>query len=584
MRLVVSALALTLYTTGLGAQSSYLTHDQLTRELRSLANGSPLASLTSIGKSTEGRDIWMVTIGRAGGAPMDTRPGLMVVGNLSGDHVAGSALALRSIRYLLSDSGQARLGDALTNNVIYVVPRLNPDGTEGRRRTNGRPVDWDNDGRMNEDGPEDLNGDGFITVMRVPDPAGDFTVDTAHPRLMRRADRARGQGGGYALYVEGRDDDGDGFYNEDGPGGVDLDRNFQHAYPYWERDAGPWMISEPETRALMDFMIAHRNVAAIFQFGLSDNLVTPPNDRGQLTGTAVLDMIAWAEGSNTAALNRGVFRTGGGGGFGFGGGGSPFRGAQPGRDNDSASGRRPSTTVHRNDRDYWLRLSQLYKDITGISKVGFNREAEGAFFQWGYFHFGVPSFSSPGWGHARTARDSSLDITLLTVMDTAGVDGFVPWTPYTHPQLGQVEIGGFKPLSVINPPDSALDSLGVGHGRFLATLATMLPRVRIAGTEVTAHGGGVFTVKVTVENAGYFPTALQHGLTAGAVDATTVQIQVPPETILTGADKTHRIRRLDGSGGREEVSWVIRGQPGARVEIRVRAQKGGTATTTVTLR
>jgi hypothetical protein len=115
-------------------------------------------------------------------------------------------------------------------------------------------------------------------------------------------------------------------------------------------------------------------------------------------------------------------------------------------------------------------------------------------------------------------------------------------------------------------------------------LAGILPRVRIVETTVTSHGGGVFTVTAQVENAGYFPTALQHGVVARAVQPTTVQIQVPPEAMLTGAAKTSTVQRLDGSGARERFTWVVRGRQGATVEIRARSQKGGTATATVTLR
>jgi hypothetical protein len=216
--------------------------------------------------------------------------------------------------------------------------------------------------------------------------------------------------------------------------------------------------------------------------------------------------------------------------------------------------------------------------------VAVNREAEGTFFQYGYFQFGVPSFSALGWGHGRTTRDSTADVTLLHVLDAVNPAGFVAWTAFTHPQLGAVEIGGFRPAAMVNPPSDSLAALGQRHGAFLARLAGLLPQVRIAGSEVTAHGGGVFTVSVTVENAGHFPTSLQHGLVAGAVDATTVQIQVPQDSIMTGAAKTHRINRMEGSGVREKVTWVIRGRQGAQVEIRVRAQKGGMSTTTVTLR
>ena len=614
--MAAGALTLALTFTGaLQAQASYLDAAGLARELRSLTSGSDLATLRSIGRSTAGRDIWLVEIGARAGAPLDTRPGLLVVGNLEGDHLLGSALAVETVRYLLSADGQAAVGDLLQRNVIYVVPRLNPDGAESRSRRNARPFDDDNDGRTDEDPAEDLNGDGVIAFIRVPDPAGDYLPAPNHPRLMKRADRAKGETGTHKVYWEGRDTDGDGFVNEDGLGGVDLNRNFQHEYPYYERDAGVYMVSEPESRALIDFVIAHRNIAAILTFGLSDNLVTPPNDRGNLADPTVLDLIAFADAADDDALSRGVFRTqqGGFGGFGFGGGGGPqLRGAQPGRDNDSASGRRPSTTVHRADREYFVRVSDLYKELTGITRVGVNRRARGAFFQYGYYQFGVPSFSTQGWGiparpadtatadttarrGARPARgaaagagartgDTSLDVTLLAAFDSAGIEAFVDWTPFDHPDLGQVEIGGFRPFAVINPPAAQLPELGRKHGEFVARLAGMLPQVRVAGTEVTSHGGGVFTVSVTVENAGYFPTALQHGVIARAVDATTVQIQVPPEAVLTGADKTHRITRLEGSGAREQVTWVIRGRQGATVEIRVRAEKGGTSTTTVTLR
>jgi hypothetical protein len=182
------------------------------------------------------------------------------------------------------------------------------------------------------------------------------------------------------------------------------------------------------------------------------------------------------------------------------------------------------------------------------------------------------------------AGGEGLDATLLEAMDAAEIDAFVGWTSFDHPDRGEVEIGGFRPYVVANPPAEQLAELGRVHGAFVVRLAAMLPRVRIADTEVTSHGGGVFTVAVEVENAGYFPTALQHGVVAGAVQPTMVQIQVEPDAVLTGAAKTHMIRKLDGSGSRERERWVIRAPSGGSVEVRVRSQKGGADTATLTLR
>ncbi len=585
--------------------AAYLDFDDLTRELRSVANGSDLVSMSSLGTSHDGREIWMVQIADDG-PPTEQRPGVLVVGNLSGDHLLGSALALEAVRYL---SG----GDVdLTGQVVYVIPRLNPDGAEAMfapvrsdRRGNALPFDDDNDGRVDEDPAEDLNGDGSITVMRVADAFGAYMIDPDDDRLMKEADAAKGETGAYTLYWEGRDSDGDGFVNEDGPGGVDLDRGFQHAYPYWERDAGPHMVSEPEARALMEFMIANRNIGAIVTFGHSDNLVTPPNARGELAGASLLALSGFADAANADVFDVGVFSSGGGGGGGGGfrgggGGGLQLRGAQPGRDNDPASGRRPSTTVHRADQEYFRAVSEVYKEITGISEVGINREAEGAFFQYGYYQFGVPSFSTQGWGLPAADEESEgearpgqrgggdgaagADAKVLDAFDGAGIDAFAPWSEYQHPDLGAVEIGGFLPYATTNPPADELPELGRKHGEFVARLLGMLPRVRIVDSEVENHGGGVFTVSVEVANEGFLPTSLQHGVTSRSVHATTVQIQVPPDAVLTGDAKTARIPKLDGSGTRERFTWVVQAREGSSVEIRVRAQKGGSDTTTITLR
>ena len=171
---VLLALFLALPGLSLGQSASYLDHDGLTRELRTLVNNSSLATMESLGSTREGREVWMVQVGNAEGVPFDERPGILVVGNLEGDHLVGSHLALEAIRYLLENARNAAVQSALTDHVFYLFPRLNPDGAEAmfaevkwNRTTNTLPWDADNDGRIDEDGPEDLNSEGFITVAAV---------------------------------------------------------------------------------------------------------------------------------------------------------------------------------------------------------------------------------------------------------------------------------------------------------------------------------------------------------------------------------------------------------------------------------
>jgi hypothetical protein len=615
------ALAFVAVTAAVQAQSaSYLDHDALSRELRRLVAGSSSAKLTSLGTTLGGRDILVVEIAHPGGMPLTQRPGVLVVGNLEGDQLVGSSHALETVRYLLANATSPAVKSVLDANVVYLIPRLNPDGAEvsfasvkADRSGNARPYDDDNDGRVDEDGPEDLNGDGLITVRRVKDPAGEYMIDPADPRLLKKADVAKGEVGAYKLYWEGVDSDGDGFINEDGPGGVDLNRNFQHDYPYFDAAAGPHMVSERESRALMDFVLAHRNIAAILTFGSSDNLVTPPDAAGKLAAPTPLSLMAFADASNAKVFESGMipgqpaFR-GGGGGFGGGvfggGGGTRLRGAQPGANNNPASGRRPDTTVNRADIEYYRAVSEAYKSITGIKSLPPLRRARGAFFQYGYFQYGVPSFSTPGWSLPAGASDAKPavaagakpaapadskpaatgDAALLRSLEAAGVNAFVPWTVYKHAQLGDVEIGGFRPYATNNAPAKDLAELGRKHGEFVVKLASMLPRVRIASTEVKAHGGGLFTVTVDAENSGFFPSSLQHGVVSGSVKPILVQIQVPVESIVTGAPKAMRIATLNGSNSRQRISWVIRGKPGTAIEINLLAQKGGTDRATVTLK
>ncbi|MGD8726589.1 MAG: M14 family metallopeptidase [Gemmatimonadales bacterium] len=611
----------------------YHTYDQLTSALRSLVNEySSLARMESLAQTREGRDIWVLELANSDGAPLEERPALLIVANLEGDHLVGSELALATVRHFLTSyESDSDVRERLDNHVVYVFPRLNPDAAElmfadvlDGRRTNSRPFDDDNDARIDEDGPEDLNGDGVVTLMRLADPSGDYVIHPDEPRLMKRAEPVEGESGQYALYIEGIDNDGDGFYNEDGPGGVDLNRNFQHAYPYYTPDAGYHMVSEPESRALMDFVVAHRNIAMVLTFGASDNLVSAPATNGRLSAPKAIQLAQWANASNSEAPSVGTFAAPSAF-FGFG-----FRGFRGGGQQEETTGRRPppqrpDSIINRRDVEYFRKVSEQYREITGISEAATTRAPRGAFFEYGYFQFGVPSFSTPGWGlpeagqqelsdsaapepeAAPTARrapgqgppaagvrqagraprstsDQTTDQRLLAWMDQEGVDGFVEWETFDHPDLGEVEIGGFKPYVTVNPPAAELPSLGESHAAFAVYLMSLFADVGIASTEVTSHGAGVFEVKAVIQNTGFLPTAMQHGVRARAVPAVMVQLDVPPEDVITGAAKTSLINSLNGSGAREEFLWMIRGEPGDRVELRVRSTKAGLDSQTITLR
>lgn len=614
----------------------YRTYDEMTAALRGLAQSSAnLVKLVDLGKSHEGRSVWAVEIANATGTPVAARPALLVAANFEGDQLIGSELALYLARHLaISYASDAQVKKLLDEHAVYILPRVNPDGAEqmfGKvksfRRTNARKFDDDNDGRTDEDGPEDLNGDGFISVMRVKDPKGPYMPHPDDARLVRRADAQRGEAGGWSVYWEGTDNDGDGFINEDGPGGVDLNRNFQHRYPYYTPDAGPHMISEPETRAVMNYIIKKRNVAAILTYGASDNLIAAPTRQGALAAPQTLDLLAFADQSVADARRVGTFAGGqeqffffpGGGGR---GGGNAAQARPPGQ----PAPRPPATTVAAQDVEYFRTISDRYRALTGVRSAPFTRAPAGAFFEYGYYQFGVPSFSTPGWGYAAgsapstiggaappagppppaggrgggpgggraggpgagapaAAGDEAIGTAAFDARTTQGVtDGFIEWTAFKHPTLGAVEIGGFKPYAVTNPPASQIDALGKSHAAFAIYLTTLFPKVTIADATATTIGGGLYRITAEVENAGYLPTSTSHGVLSRSVKPTMVQLGVPPDSIVSGDAKTSFIPALAGSGRRQSYQWIVRGKPGQAVVVKAVAQKGGAAERTVTLK
>ncbi len=629
----------------------YHTYDEMSAALRDLAKThANLAKLVEVAKTHEGRTIWAIEIANPGGTPVAERPALMIAANFEGDQLIGSELALYVAEQLLAGyAADPAIKQRLDSHVFYIVPRVNADGAEAMfgpikaaRKMNSAKNDADNDGRLDEDGPDDLNKDGFISVMRVKDPKGAYMLHPDDPRLLRRADAAKGEAGAYSVYWEGLDNDGDGFINEDGPGGVDLNRNFLHQYPYYTPDAGPHMASEPEVRGLLDYMIARRNIAAILTFGESDNLIAPPTRTGGHAPASVVDLVGFANASLDGARQNGRFQPpqqfGRGFGGGFGGGGD--QGAPPA--GGGRAGQRPTppaTTVAAADVDYFRTISDRYRQVTGIRAAPATRIPGGAFFEYGYYQLGVPSFSTPGWGIASAAPTApgpqggapagegrgttppatpagaapggrqggpgggraggppaaapaegsetgtaAFDVRLVRWMETEKVDGFINWTAAKHPTLGDVEIGGFRPYALSNPAASKIADLGKSHTEFVTYLSGLFPKVAIADTSVTSLGGGLYRVKAEVENGGFLPTSTAQGVRSRAVKPTMVQLGVDPNDIVSGSPKTNFFPALAGSGRRQTYEWIIKGKPGSAVTLKAVAQKGGSATATINLK
>lgn len=270
------------------APAAALTHDdyhdfgEVEARLQEWA-GRAEVELIDIGESAGGRTLWVARIAGQGPVDPDERPAVFVGANIAGHHNAGTEAALHLVGTLLEEGHR----ELLAARTFYVAPVLNPDAHDGlfaplrvERSGNAMTLDHDRDGLEAEDGFDDLNGDGRITDMRIPDPAGAWLPHPEDPRVMIRADSMKGRAGEYRMVSEGRDDDGDGAFNEDPSFGVIPDQNFAHQFPYPKPSAGPWPSYAPEAKAIMDFLLERRNVALALVYGPANNLLAKPRSLG----------------------------------------------------------------------------------------------------------------------------------------------------------------------------------------------------------------------------------------------------------------------------------------------------------------
>jgi hypothetical protein len=560
--------------------AGYLDDQAFADAVQKLAKNK-LVSIQSLAKTRGGRDLWAISIAKGDPA---AKPAILIVGGAHAPHVVGSELALRLAQRLAAVDDPAAdreatqresLNRLLDRFTFYVIPRPNPDATAAcfrqpyeERATNETPIDDDRDGAIDEDPSEDLNGDGLITMLRIEDPSGEYLPSPLDPRVLIKADPARGEVGRYRLITEGIDNDHDELFNEDPPGGVSFNRNFTAHYPFFGLGAGPSQVSEIETRAFADFAFSHANIALVFSFAPEDNLIE-----------------AWKKPEKPERFKF-----------------APLP----------------------DDADRLGYLAERYRGDRDFKGAPESPAGDGSVVRWAYSHFGRWSLGARAWWppqvpgkekaavgdakpvdnkdeatktgaektDARTAAEKKREedtrgvqeANALRWFEREGIDGFVAWTPLEHPDFpGQkVEVGGFKPFRQSNPPAAELDSLAKRHCDYLTSLADLASRLKIEQAKVEPLGNGVFRLSVKVVNTGYLPTEPE--ITSWAEKTQTLQIKLStPDGVqlVTGTPRT-RLDRLAGGAGVEK-SWVLRSSAAGAVEVQVTVYAPAVGSETITL-
>jgi len=519
--------------------AGYLSPDQLLEKIRALkeegAGGAAgPVEILSLARTPGGREVLVVGFGLRD-AP--GRPAILVVADPDGDRPVASMTALDLCKHLVE-----RGSPLLEKAALFVVPVANPDAAArafaGQAPRRGGPVDEDRDGRADEDGPSDLDGDGQVLSLRVPDPTGGWRAGNGDARAVVKADPEKGEIGVWRLLPEGRDEDGDHRIDEDPPGGVVLERNWPHRWKEHTPQGGLFPLSEPETRGLADFVLSHPHLLAVVVLGARDNLAHPP---------------------------KGV--------------------AKPGPD---------ATAPLKEDAVLLSVLGRRLQEDRKLEPKSASAPA-GNFADWAYFQAGLAVLEGVVWspplaGKAagekkaparkdRSATPPSEEEKLLRWNDAVyGGAGFAAWKTFPHPDLGPVEIGGWKPLVLKNPPAQELEELAGPWRRLVDSLAGDLPRLAWEKVEVRDLGAGTREVRATLVDEGLFPTATAMGVLTRRPLPVRIVLELPRGGKLLAGRRIQSVPRLAGSGGNQEVRWLYRLEEGSPPAVlRALSQTAGEA-------
>lgn len=526
------------------AQADYSSSERLAQRITALSKTYPSwVKSRPLIKTTSGKEVWMMTIGTG---KTEQKPAIALVGGVEGTHLLGVEMAIGFAEQLLAASGTDSIRNLLNKQTFYVFPNMSPDATDQyfsklkyARSGNARNIDRDRDGKIGEDGFDDLNGDGKISWMRIADPTGTFRLNPEDPRSLIAIDVTKGEEGQYLLMQEGLDNDKDGVFNEDGAEGVHFNRNSSYNYKNFIPGAGEFAVSELENRALFDFLYDAFNVYAVVTFGPQNNL-------------------SW-----------------------------PIQVNQPGLT------KRIVSSWSETDAKVNSLVSERYNKIIGAKDAPKTMAESGDFSQWAYFHYGRFSFSTPGWWLPKLKPDTTIKQKNVGIEDPVadylrwakgkGISNtFTEWKVVSHPDFpGQkVEIGGLDPFVLSNPPYQLVEGIVKKHTDFVLTLAAMAPQIDLVGLKTEKIDGGLNRVSVKVVNIGTLPTLTKIGEKSYFLKKVAVKLNTGSGQSILSGRKNQLLEVISGKGF-TELSWLIKGS--GRISIEAGSPSSGSKMIDVSL-
>ncbi len=550
--------------------------------IKEVAKAYPdITTLLEIGKSTMGRPIYVLVIsnmktgttidahvtlrnmrkeGIKNVTPMNPyqgKPGFWLCGSTHGNEYTGTEVCLYCIDKLVSGYGSdEEITRVVDDQTFYICPVVNPDGLYNSlergisQRQNSMEKDDDEDGKVNEDGPDDLNGDGHITQFRYKDPKGEYVIDEQDPRLMVRLRRdEKTEKELYSVIREDKDNDGDSKRGEDSESGIDLNRNFPEG---WFKGTiaggqGDYPTSAPETHAIAEFFTNHSNILMAQNYHTSGGftyrpLGTAPDSEVHPKDVAVFDMImgkkyleiigeevpeAWQNPEKLAKLK--------------------------------AELEKASKNKYAKARGYELPRGW---------RVSYDEEKDepynyGMATDWMYLQLGIYALTTELWNPMNDipgfpqyeGEDARINVqrALLKYQDEKyGGNLFLPWKKFHHPELGEGEIGGWIPKYSGNAfPGEPLINVCEKHWQFEKFRAGLQPQIVITEARAKAITESSANEANTTQKGDQ--VTIQKGKSKGKYKIVEVTATIENKGILA----THVARGATLAGNREDIVWLI---------------------------
>ncbi|MBX3117743.1 MAG: hypothetical protein KF784_01660 [Fimbriimonadaceae bacterium] len=461
----------------------YYNHAEIGELLKAYESEYPnLVTVTKIGSSYEGRDIWLVSVTAKDKGDHADKPAFWCDANIHASELSASTAVLHMLNKLCTQYGKDKqITLAVDTRTFYLVPRLCPDGAEWALetpprivRSSIRPYPFDEEDPYGLE-RQDMDGDGRILNMRIEDPNGAWKVCDQDERLLVRREPGDYEGKFYRVLPEGT------FHNFDGltmrarktKEGLDMNRHFPSSWrpEHEQHGAGDYPAREPEIRAAVQAIVDRPNICGAICFHTFSGVHLRPPSR-------------YADDELPA-------------------------------------------------EDLWTyqALGDKGKEMTGYPAISNFHEFKyhpkevitGVFDDWMYEHLGVYAWTTEIWSPQRQAgitdykyidwfREHPVehDLMLLKWSDEKlDGKGHIDWYEFDHPQLGKVELGGWDALYAFrNPPLNFLENEVAPLGDWAIWQALCSPKLELHSTHVEAAGAGAWRIRVAVQNTGWLPTCV----------------------------------------------------------------------------